>query len=216
MSEICHDIPFVENPGGQCVPACIAMVVQHFRPELDFDLAESSELCGYEAGQGAWGIQSLLSLSDLGFEVQWVEDWDIHQFIENPEGYLAEIFDDQEMLDYQLEHSNIPLERERAIAYVENKQPFEKRPGTRHDVETLIDDGWLMRLEVNGKPLANQEGYGAHSVLAIGYNNDEVIIHNPDGKYGPKPNQHVEWERFMDAWRGFGGSLALNAYRMKL
>lgn len=207
-----HKVPFVDNPSGHCVPACIAMVVQYFRPELNFDLKASDELCGYKDGLGTWSFKSALELNEMGFDLVWIADWSIDKFANNPVGYLKELFQDEDALKYQLTKSDIPLEQERAKQFLKSGLPFTQRQGTKEDIISFLDKGWLVRCEVNGAPLSGKTGYDAHSVLAIGYKDDSVIIHNPDGKNGSKPNQEVKWADFLEAWKGFGGSMEMVAY----
>ena len=49
--------------------------------------------------------------------------------------------------------------------------------------------------------------------LVTGYNDDEVIIQNPDSDNGNQPNQHVSWQVLNEAWKAFGGSYSLHAFK---
>jgi hypothetical protein len=40
-----------------------------------------------------------------------------------------------------------------------------------------------------------------------------VPAHNPDGVSVNKPNQHVSWELLDKAWKEFGGSYSLYAFK---
>ena len=91
--------------------------------------------------------------------------------------------------------------------------PLERRPATNDDIRHFIDDGWLVRLEVNDRPLAGRTGYNGHSIVVVGYDDNEVTIHNPDGMNGNKANQRVSWELLNQAWREFGGSFSLYAFK---
>ncbi len=61
-------------------------------------------------------------------------------------------------------------------------------------------DGWAVRLEVNGKVLADQPGYVAHAVMVSGFSDTLVRLENPDGIYGSKPKQLISWETLHSAW----------------
>jgi hypothetical protein len=207
------NVPFVANPSGHCVPACIAMVVQYFRPELNFTLKDSDIICGFKEGLGTWTFKSMMELHDLGFDLAWIGDWSIERFSVDPEQYLKELFKDEEAFRYQILKSDILLEQRRALRYLGSGLPFEERQGSREDIEEFLNKGWLVRCEVNGAPLAGVRGYDAHSVLVIGYTQREIIIHNPDGKNGSMPSQRVEWSKFLESWRQFGGSMEMTAYK---
>lgn len=206
------DVPFVENPDDKCVPATTGIILAYFMPEKKFTMPELEKLCGYIEGRGTWQTKPLLELHRLGFQVHWIEDFDHEAFAEDPEKYLASILD-KEALEYQLKNTDLKLEAERMKEYMELGLPLERRAATDEDIKHFLDDGWLVRLEVNARPLAGRTGYEGHSVVVIGYDDNEVVIHNPDGVDGNKPNQHVSWELLNRAWKEFGGSFSLYAFK---
>lgn len=201
-----------ENPSDKCVPAVVAMVLAYFMPESIFSSGEIDALCGYETGKGTWKAQLMLSLHDLGFETQWIEDFDHHKFVTNPERYLATILN-KEALDWQIENSNLTLEAKRVQQYIDKGLPLEQRKGTKEDIANLLNDGWLVMLEVNENIIAGIPGYLGHVVLVIGYDENTVTIHNPDGNNGNKPNQVLSWELLEKAWKEFGGSYSIYAFK---
>lgn len=207
------DVPFVENPGKRCVPACAAMVLGYCLPEVKFSWEEVEQLSGYKESLATWGTQHLLSLNDLGIETAWIEDVDLDRFALAPFEYMRSMFTDDEAYAYQLAHSDLSLEAKRVDAYLDQGLRFEQRAASIDDVKGFLQDKWPVRLEVNGKLLAGQLGYGAHSVLVTGFNDDVAIIQNPDSAFGQKPNQVVTWELLEKAWQEFGDSKSLNAYR---
>lgn len=206
------EVPFVKNPSDKCVPATTGMVLAYFMSEKKFATPELEELCGYVPGRGTWPTKSLLELHKMGFQVHWVEDFDHDAFVKDPVGYLSSILD-KEALEYQLKHSDLALEARRMQEYMTLGLPLERRPATNEDIKHFLDDGWLVRLEVNARPLAGRTGYEGHSILVVGYDDKEVIIHNPDGAYGNKPYQHVTWDLLDRAWKEFGGSFSLYAFK---
>jgi hypothetical protein len=210
------DVSFVgndENPSDKCVPAVVAMILGYFLPERQFTMPEIEQMCGYIPGKGTWKTQLLLSLDDLGFQTQWIEDFDHRKFADGPEGYLATILD-KEALDWQIKNSNLPQEAERIKQYLAKGLPLEQRKGTRQDIKDFLDDGWLVMLEVNENIIAGIPGYLGHVVLVVGYDDDNVTIHNPDGNNGNIPNQLITWELLEEAWKGFGGSYSIYAFKL--
>jgi len=207
-----YDVPFVENLDDKCVPAVIGMVLQYFMPEKNFTTEDFIKFTGYRQGKGTWSAESMLNLLLQGFETEWIEDFDNQAFIKNPEGYLATILDD-EAFRWQVANSNLKLEAERIQKYISTGHKIKHRKGTKEDIKKLLDDGWLVRLEVNARTLADKDGYEGHSVLVIGYDDKNIDIHNPDGVDGNKPNQTVAWGKLEHAWKEFGGSYSLYAFR---
>jgi hypothetical protein len=206
------DVPFVENPNDRCVPATIGMVLGYFMPEKEFSMAELEKITGYVQGKGTWQTQTMLSLADIGFQTHWIEDFDHKAFVEDPEGYLKTILD-KEALEWQLKHSNNQLEAKRMQKYLDSNLPIEQRKGTIEDIKNFINDGWLVRLEVNENTIVGKPGYVGHSILVVGYSEKWAIIHNPDGANGNKPNQKVPWGLLARAWKEFGGSYSLYAFK---
>lgn len=207
------DVPFIENPDDRCVVSVVGMVLAYFIPERKFALPELEKLCGYIKGRGTWKALSMLNLAKLGLQVHWIEDFDHKRFIADPKTYLREILDD-EAYAYQIANTDLQLEADRMRQYIKSGLPLERRKATNEDIKRFLDDDWLVHLEVNANTLANKPGYEGHSVLVIGYDDkDGVAIHNPDGANGNKPNQHVSWELLDKAWKEFGGSYSLYAFK---
>jgi hypothetical protein len=191
------------------------MILGYFEPELRLSQQELDDFSGYVPSMGAWSTQSMLSFADRGYELVWIEDFDFRKFADDAMSYMNTIFVDPDALTYQLEHSNIPAEQKRANEYFGKNLPFKARTGSPNDMRRLLDEGYLIRLEVNGMPLVNKKGYSGHMVLVIGYDGTDFIIHNPDGIYGDRPNQLVSEELLVKAWKEFGGSMALQALKLK-
>ena len=206
------NVPFIENPDNHCVPATTGMILAYFLPEKKYTMSELDKLCGYVEGRGTWQAESLLQLHKLDFQVHAIESFDHEAFASDPQKYLSSILD-KEALDYQLKHTDLELEAQRIQEYIDLGLPLENRPATDDDIRQFIDNGWLVRLEVNDRPLAGKTGYNGHSILVIGYDDNGAIIHNPDGMNGNKPNQKVSWELLNQAWKEFGGSFSLYAFK---
>ena len=208
-------VPFVKNPNDRCVPASVGMILAYFLPNKQFTMPELEHLCAYRQGEGCWPMAHWLELTDMGFEIKVIEAFDLRDFSEDPVAYLKSILKDPEALAFQLVNTE-NLKKEAALSkeVLARGLYHENRPGTVEDIKTFLDDGWVVRLEVDAMTLARQPGYEGHSVLAIGYTDDEIILHNPDGRHGNRPEQHVAWPDFMEAWRNMGGSYSLNAYRL--
>ena len=209
-------VPFVgndENPSDRCVPAVIAMVLGYFMPERKFSMKEVEQLCGYVPGKGTWKTQLLLSLSDLGFQTIWIEDFDHHEFVEDPRRYLATILDD-DALKWQIENSDLDKEAARMRTYLSKDLPLEHRKGTHEDIKSFLDDEWLVMLEVNENVIAGIPGYLGHVVLVVGYDDINVTVHNPDGNNGNKPYQVISWDLLDEAWKEFGGSYSIYAFKL--
>jgi hypothetical protein len=188
------------------------MILSYFMPEKRFTMADLEKLCGYQKGRGTWMSLFLLNLADMGFQVHSIGDIDNQQFVDDPRKYLRSILDD-EAYEWQITHSDLDQEVARTKQCIARGLPHDKRKSTTDDIRYFLDDGWLVKLAINARTLSGKSGYDGHSVLVVGYTNDEIIIHNPDGDSGNKPNQHVAWDLFTKAWDEFGGSRSLYALK---
>lgn len=206
------NVPFISNPNTRCTVCCFGMGLSCFNPGKQYTMKDYEELCGFEEGKGTWKAQAMLNLAKQGFQVHWIEQFDYLQFAKDPKAYLRSILDD-EAYEGQISNTNLELEAKRMQEYIDAKLPLENRQATNEDIKHFIDGGWIVHLEVNARPLSGKTGYDGHSILVTGYVDNEVIIQNPDGDSGNKPNQHVSWELLDKAWREFGGSYSLHAFK---
>lgn len=208
-----HELTSVDNSSGQYIQACTALLKEYL-PQVDFSQDEIEKLTGYKEGLSAWGTQHLLSLNDLGIETAWVENIDLDYFSLAPFEYMHTQFSDESAYRFQVGHSDLPLEARRAQEYLDRGLLFEEREATTDDVRQFLQGGWLVRLEVNGKRLADQPGYSAYSILVTGCNDDTVIFQNLDGASSQTSNQQASWDVLERAWQEFNDSKRLNAYRL--
>lgn len=193
------EIPFVENTGSRCVPACATMILGTLMPEHSYAKTEVEELSGFVEGRPTWATQHLLSLNTLGIDVGWIQDEDLPAFAANPVAYMRNQVPDAAFERFT-EKNNLELEAHRIQEYLGRDLPFEQRPATHEDIRTRLLAGWLVRLEVNGKPLAGELGLVNHAVLVSGFNDNVVRLENPDGLYGSKPKQIITWDELDAAW----------------
>ena len=109
-------------------------------------------------------------------------------------------FPDEASYEVFASTNDFVAEAERIDTYLGLKLPFEQRRARQDDITSRILGGWVVRLEVNGKALAEREGFAAHAVLVSGFNDEIVRLENPDGLYGSKPKQIVTWDKLHEAW----------------
>lgn len=208
-----NTVPFVANPNTRCVPACFGMGLLFFQPNIKRDMADFETFCGFEDGKGTWKAEAMLNLAKEGYQVHWIEDFDYQHFARDPKKYLRSILDD-EAYEFQVSNTNLELEAKRMQKYIDSKLPLEQRAATEEDIKRFIDDGWLVHLEVNASTLRKENGYDPHSVLITGYEDNEVILHNPDANGKNTANQHIPWSVLNQAWKEFGGSYSFHAFKL--
>jgi hypothetical protein len=206
-------VPFIFNPDTRCVPCVFGMGLAHFTPEKKYSMRQLDEFCGFKEGYGTWKGQAMLNMAKLGYQVHWIEQFDFEKFSEDPKVYLTGILSD-DVYQEQIKNTDLELEATVMKTYIVKGLPIENRQATNRDIKHFLDEGWLVHLEVNARILAGRPGYDGHSILVTGYDDDEVIIQNPDGDNGNLANQHIDWRLLNLAWKEFGGSYSLHAFRL--
>lgn len=213
------EIPFAENTGRRCVPACTEMIANYLFPAQLTTRDAAEALSGFREDRATWATQHLLSLNDQGVEVGWIQNEDITAFAANPEEYIKSQFrlpSGELSIDAYvafLRSNDIAAEAARIQAYLEANLPFEQRQATTDDITRRMIGGYIVRLEVNGKRLANQPGFVNHAVVVSGFSDSVVRLENPDGQHGAKPKQVIPWDVLDAAWPE---ERALQYYRVSL
>ena len=198
------DVPFSGNDGKRCVPACTKMIVDYLRPDMHITKEQAEAMSGFQEGQATWAAQHLLSLHELGVDVGWIQNEDLAKFADAPEEFILDQFGGNvESYEKFAAVNALELEASRIGQYLAQGLPFERREATRDDIVSLALGGYVVRLEVNGKTLADQPGDTAHAVIVSGFDDTNIRLENPDGQYGSKPRQIVPWETLDAAWQDY-------------
>lgn len=195
------------------MPACTKMILDHLLPDMAITKEQAEELSGFHDSRSTWAAQHLLSLSSLGLEVGWIQAENLPSFAANPTAFmLAQFNGNVERYESYAKTSDIPLESSRVKDYLERQLAFDQREATRHDITSLALGGYVVRLELNGKILADQPGDVGHAVVVSGFNDSNIRLENPDGQYGSKPKQLIPWDKLDTAWSGYR---ALQYYKVR-
>jgi hypothetical protein len=193
-----RNVPFISNTEDDlhCLQAAFMIILKKFSPDLDMDWDEWSEITGFEEGKGTWPIAGLLWFIENGFNVKQVELFDYVAFIRDGAQYLLKHYG-EEVGQWAIEHSNVPLEQKRAKLIIE-KNAYENRQPTLDDIKEFIDQGYLIRAHVNAKKLNGKKGYFGHAVVVFDYDDEGFILHDPG--LPPMPNRLVSFKDFEAAW----------------
>ena len=159
-------------------------------------MEEWSGTTGFEEEKGTWASQGLLWFNSHGYQTRHISLFDYEDFAVHGGEYLLRTFG-EEVGSWQIAHTNMPLEQQRAGLLVAQGL-VEKREPTVRDIQEALNDGFLVRVLVNSKRLSGQSGYEGHSILVIGYDETSFTVHNPGGV--PQPNQPITYTAFENAW----------------
>jgi hypothetical protein len=193
-----NNVPFVANTSDDlhCLQAAYMSILKYFEPEIEMPWDEWCELTGFEKDKGTWASASLLWFKSQGFDVIHMSLFDYEDFVKNGGNYLLRLTG-EEVGNWQIAHTNMPIEIERAKKLLA-EGIIQKREPQIEDIKELLTDGYLVRVLVNSNKLNQKPGYFAHAVTIIGFNDNEVIFHDPG--LPPIPERHLNWPDFEAAW----------------
>jgi hypothetical protein len=192
------DIPFFANTPDDthCVQAAFRIMLKHFLPELDFSYQELDRLSQKQPGKGTWWPPMLLELARLGLQVECIEGFDYKRFYEQGKDYVKAIYP-SETADYYLDHSNL-LDIKPMIPDLLNKVSIQTRPAGPADLDRLLDDGWLVGIDLNSRALNDRPGFVSHMVVIFGMDKNNYLLHDPG--LPPAPNRQVDRRKLAEAW----------------
>jgi hypothetical protein len=193
-----YDVPFVANTEDDlhCLQAAFMMIVKFFMPDFEISEEDWDKITGFEESKGTYATAGLLWFLNNGFDAKEISLFDCKKFIKNGGDYLIEL-SGKEIGGWQIAHSNIPLEQER-MKKILLSNAYELREPTITDIESYLDNGYLIRALVNSRRLNGKSGYFGHAVVVFGYNKKYLLIHDPG--LPAQPNRKVSYSDFEAAW----------------
>lgn len=192
------DIPFYANTPDEthCFQAVLRMVLGYFEPEKEYSFEELDKLTGKVEGLWTWPQQGLICFHERGYIVKEIDDYDAHAFLQEGEDYLLRFYG-ADAAKEMIAHSDIKHEQEVHKKYV-RANIHEKRIPNFEDIQTLLNQDFLVCCLINSKALHKKPGHVGHFVLI--YHCDEQTIHFHNPGLPPQPNQIISHDDFEAAW----------------
>lgn len=191
-----REVPFVPNePDDQhCMQASYMMIAKYFEPDFAIPMDEWSKITAFD--KSTWASAGLLWFQGQGYVVKHITLFDYQRFVEKGEDYLVAL-NGPEVAAWQIAHSNIQAEQERASkllasGLIEQREPLQK------DIKNYLESGYLVRIMINYCKLAGKARYIGHAVVIFDYDEQGVFMHDPG--LPPKANRHVSWVDLEAAW----------------
>ena len=208
------DVPYFADDTEDethCVQAVFKMVLKHFMPDKEFSWKELDVMTGKQEGKGTWLMRGLVNLTKIGFDIVDIERFDYQRVYKEGEKYIWKALPIP-IADWYINKSNLLQEKEQIPPFLE-KVEVQSRDAMFSDIEQLMDDGYLVAVEINSGLLNNEDTFAAHLVLLVGYDEDNIYFHDPDPDYGA--DRKVSKELFKKAWSELA-SLGPNLTAIKL
>ncbi len=192
------NVPFVPNSSDNlhCLQAVYRMIANCSLPNLDITSEEWDEITGFENGKGTWASAGLLWFSEQGFKVEHWSLFDYPKFVRKGGDYLIEV-SGSEVGQWQIEHTNMPLEQKRAEQLLKRVDVHQQEP-TIPLIKEFLDNSYLIHALVNSHKLNGKSGYFGHAVVVKGYDDNGFIMHDPG--LPPLPDRRVTFKDFESAW----------------
>jgi hypothetical protein len=172
------------------------MILSYFISYKEYSWSELYELTDKKPDKWTWPMRSMLNLEKLGFEIVNIESFNYSKFIENPKAYLYQEYGEEVALA-QIQNSDIDIEVQNAKDFMEKIESIYKIPDLE-DLKSLLDQGFMLLLNVNNRILENRSGYVGHAIIIKEIGENEIVLNNPASKNGEN-NVHSLAE-FMPAW----------------
>lgn len=207
------EIKFYSNheDNHHCSQAVFRSLFNYFFDEnLSWD--EIDRIAKTIPGKGSWTLFAHTELAKRGIEIINIELFDYKQYGEEGISYLEKNFD-AETVTYYLEKSNLALVTSNDIEFFLSIVKHETRKATLEDIDSFLDDGYLVGAEINSRILNKREGFSLHYVLIIGREDDYYIINDPG--FPPIEQRNVSREEFLEALGKEGSNGEVTAFRIK-
>ncbi len=193
-------IPFYPNhpDGERSMLAIYRMVLEHYaHRDLDWEVLD--ELTGPRTQRKIWTIKALTSIvTDYGVSVKLVEPFDYRRLASEGKDYLYDAYDNEEAAWYD-DQANVAELTKYLQKFLASVRPLNKRASLQ-DIDDLLTEGRLVSVTLDGTVLDGGFGNADHSVLVIGKDGDDYIVHNP----GPPAKAERLISRDL-LWQAMGG-----------
>lgn len=183
---------------SHCVQACLKSLFSILLPDRTFSWKALEELTEYMPGHGAWVYPELLAMNQLGVEAHFTTGFDCRRFISEGFDCIEDEYG-KEVADYERAHPHDYKKIQRQMQEALDKHLIVERPGTKDDIVEHINNEWYVMLLVNSKVLNNKQGCTGHRILAYGYDDSGVIVHDP-GSTHAQAGRRISWDLLEKAW----------------
>lgn len=192
------NVPFYANTPDDthCFQAALRSVLGYFQPDTSFTWEELDVLTGKKPGMWTWAMTGLLWLQEQGYTVKNIEEFDYEDFAARGKVYLAEAYG-ADIAEQQAAHAVLADEQKTAREFTKRIH-HENRLPTFEEAQQLIDQNFVLIANVNSRALNNRAGFVGHYAVIIGYDDADLILHDPG--LPPMERRRVSREQFLLGW----------------
>lgn len=170
------EVPFLEQRTAyDCGPTTLQMVLEYIGKK-PYDREELQNLVDSERSGATSTIALAVAAAKLGFEVELYTN----NLGFNPENYDLDFY--KKVADSP-ESSQVKLEKLKSEAVKLNVKLIEKSISTE-EILSKLKESCASLILLDWNKIKGKEGYQGHFVPIVGYDEENVLIHNP-GTFNP-------------------------------
>ena len=160
-------IPFYANTPDdtRCVQACFRMALKHFLSDTEYTWEQMDTICHAIVGKGTWWFPALIALQTLGLQTKMISSLDYKRLQNETFAYLEERTNEKIALWYKT-HSNLSAVAPLLPIFLQSNI-WKKCAATLEDIDHLLQDGWLVGIELNARLLNGKEGLSPHMTYTL-------------------------------------------------
>ncbi len=206
-------VPFYSNTpdNTHCWQAALKMVIKYFQPDKEYSWEELDKYTEKIGDLWTWPSAGTLWLSELGYLVKDIEVFDYKRFVTEGTIYIYKEFG-EEVGKAQEMHADMKQGVVLAKKLIE-RSLWTKEIPTLQEIKTLLNKGYLVICNINAQTVNNKQGYVGHFVVVKGFDDNQLILHDPGSP--PQENRKINYESFEKAW-AYPNEKAKNLMAFKL
>lgn len=203
------NVDFVPNTDDNthCLQASVKMTLRFFDSNFDRDLDFFDAYTGKsEKFAYTWPLRTALNAALDGFHVVYIDELNLEALSKDPYQTLLEAYGEEIASDQCKNSDMVSVVSDAKELLLSRNVEIQFRVPNTDDLRRLLDDGYLLILNVNSRAMRGAEGYMGHFITVYGYDENRFSIHNP----GLPPEKNV---RVSDADLNRGWSYPSEKYR---
>ncbi len=192
-------ITFFKNTSDNlhCTQAVLKSVLKYYFPAKNFSFPYLDKVTNHFKGKYTVDSSTLLFLSELGFEVVYIINYNYPEFAKRGDKYLKEAFT-SEVYKIQKKYTDTKKEQVFAKKFLENKEiKFLKRGATLNDLKSYYKKNYTLLVSYNPYIIRKEKGYASHLVVITKLTKNYITFH--DSGLPPEPNKKVALKLFIQA-----------------
>jgi len=198
--------PFHANPDQHhCLQSTLRMALEASEPGSTYSLRVLDLLTQRRPNEGTWTHAAYLALGALPVQARALDAFDYAAFADNPVKAVFDHFPTQVASSMAMGFDLVAAATLARELVERQPIPVESRSPDLSDLDTLLDQGWLVICNVDAGVLDDGPSPSGHSVLVWDRDGDTYIAHDPGQNGTGHPDRPIEREHLLRAWSYMGG-----------